>query len=57
MCNKNIYKDPLNKRNLIREKNNGKVGIYFWVNNINSKFYIGSGDSLYLRLSDYYQKR
>ena len=51
-----IYKDPSNQRDLIREDNNGKVGIYSWVNNINGKFYIGSGDPLYLRLSDYYQK-
>lgn len=51
-----IYKDPTNQRDLIREDNNRKVGIYSWVNNINGKFYIGSGNSLYLRLSDYYQK-
>jgi hypothetical protein len=50
-----IYTDPLNQRNLIRNDNDGKIGIYCWVNKINSKFYIGSGDSLYLRISDYYQ--
>lgn len=50
-----IYTDPLNQRDLIRKDNNGKIGIYAWVNKINSKFYIGSGDSLYLRISDYYQ--
>jgi len=51
-----IYKDPLNQRDLIREENKGKIGIYSWVNKINGKFYIGSGDPLYLRISDYYQK-
>lgn len=51
-----IYIDPLNQRNLIRKENNGKIGIYSWVNKINGKFYIGSGNSLYLRISDYYQK-
>jgi len=49
------YDDPLNSRDLIREENNGKVGIYCWVNNVNEKNYIGSGEPLYLRLSDYYQ--
>ena len=51
-----IYKDPVNQRNLIRTENSGKVGVYSWINNINGKFYIGKGNSLYLRLSDYYQK-
>lgn len=50
-----IYTDPLNQRNLIRNDNDRKIGIYCWVNKINNKFYIGSGDSLYLRISDYYQ--
>jgi hypothetical protein len=49
------YDDPINSRNLIREENNGKVGVYCWFNNVNKKFYIGSGDPLYLRISDYYQ--
>ena len=50
-----IYSDPLNQRNLIRTENSGKIGIYSWVNKINGKFYVGSGDPLYLRISDYYQ--
>jgi len=50
-----IYTDPLNQRNLIRSDNNGKIGIYSWINKINGKIYIGSGDPLYLRISDYYQ--
>lgn len=50
-----IYNDPLNQRSLIRIDNNRKIGVYCWINKINSKFYIGSGDPLYLRISDYYQ--
>jgi group I intron endonuclease len=50
------YKDPLNQRDLIRKENIEKTGIYAWYNNLNGKFYIGSGDLLYLRISDYYQK-
>lgn len=49
------YSNPIDTRELIREENNGKVGVYCWVNNVNGKYYIGSGDPLYLRLSDYYQ--
>jgi hypothetical protein len=49
------YDDPIGSRNLIREENNGKVGVYCWLNNVNGKFYIGSGDPLYLRISNYYQ--
>ena len=40
---------------MIRSENKGKIGIYAWVNTLNNKFYIGSGNPLYLRLSDYYQ--
>lgn len=50
-----LYDDPVNSRKLIREENNGKVGVYCWVNKVNGKIYIGSGNPLYLRLSDYYQ--
>jgi group I intron endonuclease len=50
-----IYNDPLNQRNLIRKDINSKAGIYSWVNKVNDKLYIGSGDPLYLRISDYYQ--
>jgi len=50
------YPNPLQQRNLIREDNNGKVGVYCRVNKVNGKLYIGSGDPLYLRISDYYQK-
>lgn len=50
------YIDPVNQRKEIREDNNGKIGVYAWVNNINNKVYVGSGDPLYIRLSDYYQE-
>ena len=53
---KRIYEDPINQRNLIRNQNNGKIGVYVWINKLNGKFYVGSGDPLYLRISDYYQK-
>lgn len=49
------YENPLESRELIRKDNNGKVGVYCWFNKVNGKYYIGSGDPLYLRLSDYYQ--
>lgn len=31
------------------------MGVYLWENKLNNKLYVGSGDPLYLRLSDYYQ--
>jgi len=49
------YYNPVNERDIIREDNNGKIGVYAWENKINKKIYVGSGDPLYLRLSDYYQ--
>jgi hypothetical protein len=50
-----IYTDPLNQRNLICNDNNGKIVIYYWINKVNGKFYIDSGDYLYLIISYYYQ--
>lgn len=35
--------------------NKGKIGVYVWENKINNKIYVGSGDPLYSRISDYYQ--
>nr|YP_009722357.1 hypothetical protein [Morchella importuna]QGN66759.1 hypothetical protein [Morchella importuna] len=52
---KKVYNYPLNQRDLIREENKDKVGVYAWLNKVNNKIYIGSGDPLYKRLSDYYQ--
>jgi hypothetical protein len=39
-----VYKYFLNERSLIRSENNGKIGVYAWVNTLNNKFYIGSGN-------------
>ena len=39
-----VYKYTLNERSLIRSENNGKTGVYAWVNTLNNKFYIGSGN-------------
>lgn len=50
-----LYNHPLNQRDLIREENKDKVGVYAWVNQVNNKIYIGSGDPLYARISDYFQ--
>lgn len=50
-----FYSDPVNQRSQIRNENNGKIGVYAWVNKINNKVYVGSGDPICTRLSDYYQ--
>jgi hypothetical protein len=50
-----VYKYPLNEWRMIRSENKGKIGIYARVNIFYIKFYIGSDNPLYLRLSDYYQ--
>lgn len=50
------YRDPLNQRNLICQENIGKIGVYAWYKNVNNKMYVGSGNPLYVRLCDYYQK-
>lgn len=52
---KKSYYNPINQREEIRMDNNGKIGVYCWENKINNKMYVGSGDPLYLRISDYYQ--
>jgi len=43
-------------KNIILKDNNGKSGIYRWVNNINNKTYIGSGVNLTKRLRSYFNK-
>lgn len=35
--------------------NKGKTGVYAWENKTSKKLYIGSGNPLYTRISDYYQ--
>lgn len=49
------YENPEKSRELIRKDNYGKTEVYCWFNKVNGKFYIGSDDVLYNRLSDYYQ--
>lgn len=52
---KKTYLNPLEQRNEIFSDTKGKSGVYCWVNLINGKYYIGSGNVLSSRLSDYYQ--
>lgn len=49
------YLNPLNKRQDICKDLKNKSGIYCWFNNLNGKFYIGSGISLQNRINDYFQ--
>lgn len=49
------YDNPVDQRDKIRKDNNDKSGVYAWVNKINHKIYVGSGSSLYKRITDYYQ--
>jgi len=41
---------------MILKDNNGKSGIYRWVNNVNNKTYVGSGVNLTKRLRTYFNK-
>jgi len=50
-----IYCDPANQRKLLRLDLAGKSGIYVWINKLNNNMYVGSGNNLYKRLSNYYQ--
>jgi hypothetical protein len=43
-----VYKDP--ERSLIRSENKGKIGVYAWVNTINNKLYIGSGNPFIFKI-------
>jgi hypothetical protein len=56
-CAIKLYNNPIYQRDFNRKDNNGKIGVYTLINQKNNgKFYIGSGDPLYVRLSDYYKK-
>lgn len=57
VLNKALYKydNPIEQRGQIRKDNDGKPGIYMWVNNVNGKIYVGSGIYLYKRITDYYR--
>lgn len=50
-----IYDYPGNNRDKIRMNLMGFSGIYLWLNIINNKYYIGSADNLYRRISNYFQ--
>jgi len=50
-----VYSDPIDERTLIREENKDKSGVYAWLNKTNGKLYVGSGDPIYRRISDYYK--
>jgi group I intron endonuclease len=45
----------MNKRNNIKKDLEGFSGIYLWLNINNNKYYIGSADNLYRRISNYFQ--
>jgi len=45
----------LTDRNPIRLATSKVSGIYCWINQVNGKCYVGKSNSLYLRLSNYFQ--
>jgi hypothetical protein len=49
-----IYNNAAQEKLQILLDNKGKTGIYKWKNNLNNKFYVGSGFNLYSRLQHYY---
>ena len=56
-CPEIIYANLANKRDIIPSENNGKTGVYVRVNIIYNIIYIASGGFMYVRLSDYFQKK
>ena len=49
-----IYYDIIKDKKVILKENNGKSGVYRWVNNINKKSYIGSSINLTKRFYCYF---
>src|SRR5690606_9983639 len=49
-----VYANGEKSKSIIIEENKGKSGIYLWSNNVNDKYYIGSGVELSIRFRDYY---
>lgn len=50
-----FYLDLLNSRKIIQAGNDGKSGIYMWINNINGKTYIGHlGNSIRGQVTRYF---
>jgi len=50
-----IFMELLLDRRKINLETKNKTGIYCWVNKTNGNTYVGSGHSLYKRISNYYQ--
>jgi hypothetical protein len=51
-----VFLNPLTSRAEINKETKGKTGVYCWVNKLNGNSYVGSGLSLYKRISNYYQE-
>ncbi len=47
------YSDPSKNKHQISQDNQGKVGVYRWINNLNGSSYVGSSKNLSLRLQNY----
>jgi len=54
-CSKALFMKPQLERSDINKETKSKTGIYCWVNKVNGNSYVGSGLSLYKRISNYYQ--
>lgn len=52
-----IYSNADTQKELIFRDNNGKSGVYRWINNINGKTYVGSSINLSHRFYQYYSLR
>lgn len=50
------YANAYTNRKQILEENQGRSGVYRWINNLNNKTYIGSSINLSKRLGNYYNK-
>jgi hypothetical protein len=53
---KDIFVYPLLERKEIKKMTERRPGVYLWYNKKNNHYYVGSGISLYKRLSKYYQE-
>jgi hypothetical protein len=52
---KDLFLHPLAERSSIKLVTSKRAGVYLWYNKINNKYYVGSSNNLYKRLSRYYQ--
>jgi GIY-YIG catalytic domain len=53
---KDVFVYPIFERKEIKKITEKRSGVYLWYNKMNNHYYVGSGISLYKRLSKYYQK-